>query len=132
MTDSPEPGCRFCLANRLLVDEPLFQTDTFYMLGSIDPMIPVAGMVIPRRHSVTPFEMTAEEWTGFSEALAQAKAHFADHRPDGFTLGWNVGGIAGQHVFHTHLHIIPRFKGEPNEGVGIRRILRTPHWDPAA
>lgn len=122
------PNCRFCLANKLLVDEPIFETETFYMLGSIDPMVPIAGMVIPRRHSETPFDMSPADWAGFGDALALAKAHFAGHAPDGFTLGWNVGAVGGQHVFHTHMHIIPRFRGEPNEGVGIRRVLRTPAW----
>ncbi|HTN63680.1 MAG TPA: HIT family protein [Devosia sp.] len=121
-------GCRFCLANALLVDAPLLETTLFYVLGSIDPMVPAAAMIIPRRHSETPFEFTADEWTAFGETLSQAKTLFAHQRPDGFTLGWNVGAVAGQHVFHTHLHIIPRFKGEPNEGVGIRRIMRTPLW----
>lgn len=123
-----EADCRFCLENHLLIDEPIFMTDDYYMLGSIDPMVPVAGMIIPRRHSENPFEMAPEEWPGFADALSRAKAHFADRQPDGFTLGWNVGTVAAQHVFHTHCHIIPRFKGEPNEGVGIRRVLRTPAW----
>jgi histidine triad (HIT) family protein len=124
-----EPGCRFCLDNNLLVDTPLFGNARFYALGSIDPMVPIAGMIIPRRHSETPFEMVREEWQAFGDILAQAKAHFAELQPDGFTLGWNVGAVAGQHVFHAHLHIILRFKGAPNEGVGVRRIMRTPGWD---
>ena len=127
-----EPGCRFCLANNLLLDTPLIEGEKFYFLGSIDPMVPVAGMIIPRRHSETPFDFTAEEWPAFGEMLVQAKAFFADRRPDGFTLGWNVGAVSGQHVFHAHLHIIPRFEGEPNEGIGIRRIMRTPKWAPNA
>ncbi|WP_052726362.1 HIT family protein [Devosia epidermidihirudinis] len=123
-----KPGCRFCLENALLVDTPLIEHDKFYMLGSIDPMVPVAGMIVPRRHSETPFEFTPDEWAAFGKILVAAKQYFADRAPDGFTLGWNVGAVAGQHVFHAHLHITPRFKGEPNEGVGIRRIFRTPDW----
>lgn len=127
-----EPGCRFCLANNLLLDTPLIAAEKFYFLGSVDPMVPVAGMIIPRRHSETPFDFTADEWPAFGDMLTQAKAFFADRRPDGFTLGWNVGAVGGQHVFHAHLHIIPRFHGEPNEGVGIRRVLRTPNWSAKA
>ena len=102
------------------------------MLGSIDPMVPVAGMIVPRRHSETPFAFNAQEWLAFGPMLNAAKDHFADHNPDGFTLGWNVGAAAGQHVFHAHLHIIPRFRDEPNAGVGIRRIMRTAQWEPDA
>lgn len=122
------PGCRFCLDNRLLADQPLFGNDAFYFLLSIDPDVPHAGMVIPRRHSETPFDMTPEEWSAFGDILSRAKAHFDHLRPDGFTIGWNVGAAAGQHVFHTHLHVMARFKGEPAEGAGIRRILRPQDW----
>lgn len=127
-----QPGCRFCLDNRLLIDTPLLRSTHFYMLGSIDPMVPIAGMIIPFRHSETPFEISGEEWADFGVALEAAKSHFAVHQPAGFTLGWNVGAVAGQHVFHAHLHIIPRFKGAPNEGVGIRRTMRTAEWAPDA
>lgn len=121
-----KPGCRFCLENDLLVDTPIFGNAAFYFLASIDPMVPVAGMIIPRRHSETPFEMNQAEWTHFGEMLNDARGYFADKSPDGFTVGWNIGAAAGQQVFHTHLHIIPRFKGDPNEGVGLRRMMRTP------
>jgi len=123
-----KPGCRFCLENQLLVDQPLFGNGAFYFLASIDTEMPNAGMIIPRRHSETPFDMMAEEWAAFADILQQARAYFAHLQPDGFTLGWNVGAAAGQHVFHTHLHILARFKGEPAEGAGIRRILRPQDW----
>ena len=117
-------GCRFCLDNGLLEDAPLFTGDRFYFLGSIDPLLPVAGMIVPFRHSETPFELDAAEWAEMGGMLGRAREHFASHRPAGFTIGWNVGAVAGQHVFHTHLHVIARFDGEPNAGVGLRRILR--------
>ena len=118
--------CRFCLDNRLLVDEPWFVSDTFFCLGSVDPLMPHAVMVVPRRHSETPFDMLPEEWATFGAVLATAKAHLAPLDPSGYTMGWNVGAVAGQEVFHTHLHIIPRFAGEASAGVGIRRLLRPP------
>jgi len=123
MTHSPK-DCRFCLDNGLLTDAPILFTEHFYMLGSTDPLLPIAGMIVPRRHSPDPFAMSIEEWADFGSALAAARFHFAHHDPDGYTLGWNVGAAAGQHVFHTHLHIIPRFANAPNAGLGIRRILK--------
>jgi len=70
--------------------------------------------------------MLPEEWATFGAVLATAKAHLAPLDPSGYTMGWNVGAVAGQEVFHTHLHIIPRFAGEASAGVGIRRLLRPP------
>lgn len=33
-------------------------------------------------------------------------------RCEGFNIILNDGAVAGQDVFHTHLHIIPRFEGD--------------------
>lgn len=119
MTTS-RPDCPFCLGNGLLTDRPLFSNHSFYFLASADPDLPQAGMIIPKRHSETPFEMEAEEWAGFAEMLDRARGQLG---PDGYTIGWNVGAVAGQKVFHTHLHVIARFKDEPAQGAGIRRLL---------
>lgn len=119
-----EPGCRFCRANGLLSDAALLETRHFYLLGSQDPILHRAAMIVPHRHSENPFEMTPEEWADFGPALAAAREHFAALQPDGYTMGWNVGAVGGQNVFHTHLHIIPRFVGEPLEGKGIRYAFK--------
>lgn len=116
--------CRFCLDNALLADDPIFITDKFFVLASNDPALPNATMVIPRRHSATPFEMTPEEWADLPNALAGAREALAKLTPDGFTLGWNVGEVAGQTVQHTHLHVIARFQDDPMAGKGIRHALK--------
>lgn len=119
-----EPGCRFCRANGLLTDSALLETQHFYVLGSLDPALQRAGMIVPHRHSENPFDMTPEEWADFGLALSAAREHFAALGPDGYTLGWNVGAVGGQNVFHTHLHIIPRFADEPLAGKGIRHAFK--------
>jgi diadenosine tetraphosphate (Ap4A) HIT family hydrolase len=45
--------------------------------------------------------------------------------PDGYNLGWNCGKVAGQRIFHAHMHVIPRFTQEPLAGVGIRDYLKS-------
>lgn len=117
-------GCRFCRENGLLIDAPLLETKHFYLLASRDPDLPLASMIVPHRHSESPFEMSPDEWSDFNAALAATRDHYGDQKPDGFTLGWNVGSVGGQHVFHTHLHVIPRFAGEPLDGKGIRNAFK--------
>jgi len=41
-------------------------------------------------------------------ALAAKEATQAD----GINIGWNNEASAGQIIFHSHIHIIPRFKGD--------------------
>ena len=82
-------------------------------------------MVVPRRHIVTPFDLDPDEWVAMGPALNHAKSLLAPARPDGYTLGWNVNAVAGQEVFHAHLHVIARFSGEYSEGLGIHALFRS-------
>lgn len=44
--------------------------------------------------------------------------------PDGFNVGINVGEAAGQSVFHVHIHLIPRYKGDvENPKGGVRGVI---------
>jgi diadenosine tetraphosphate (Ap4A) HIT family hydrolase len=124
--ESAPAECRFCLDNRLLREEPLFSNDTCYFLPGIDPVLQHSGMVIPFRHSATPFELNQAEWRDTFELMEKAKAHFEQFSPDGFTLGWNVGEIGGQTVGHVHLHVIARFADEPFAGQGLRHHIKLP------
>jgi histidine triad (HIT) family protein len=119
-----EPGCPFCLDNGLFVGEPLFANNSCYFLGSIDPILPDAGMIIPFQHRATPFELTADEWLAVHDLLQRARAHLAPANPDGYTIGWNIGAVAGQEVMHAHLHVIARFADEPLAGQGLRHHLK--------
>ena len=44
--------------------------------------------------------------------------------PDGFNIGINIGKDAGQSIFHTHIHLIPRYKGDvENPKGGVRGVI---------
>ena len=48
----------------------------------------------------------------------------ARFRPDGFNVGANCGEAAGQSVWHAHIHVIPRYKGDtPNPRGGVRHVI---------
>lgn len=55
----------------------------------------------------------------------------AELSPDGFTIGMNDGGAAGQTVAHAHIHVIPRWMGDvPDPRGGIRWVLpeKAAYW----
>lgn len=85
------------------------------------------GMIIPKAHRATVFDLTPEEWEATYSMLHEAKALIdAQYKPDGYSVGWNVGKVGGQEVFHAHLHIIPRYKDELYAGKGIRYWIKQP------
>jgi diadenosine tetraphosphate (Ap4A) HIT family hydrolase len=49
-----------------------------------------------------------------------------DPSVDGYNIGWNVGGSAGQTVEHAHCHLIPRRTGDvDNPTGGVRNVRGT-------
>ena len=62
----------------------------------------------------------------FNELLVKTKDKLRNEDPsiEGFNIGINQGAIAGQTIFHTHMHLIPRRKGDiENPTGGIRNVI---------
>ena len=48
----------------------------------------------------------------------------ADSSVEGFNVGMNCGEIAGQSVWHCHVHLIPRRKGDVQYPKGgVRNVI---------
>jgi diadenosine tetraphosphate (Ap4A) HIT family hydrolase len=89
-------------------------------------------LVISRRHVSSFFELDHSERDGLLALLDIAKTRI-DHefRPAGYNIGINDGQAAGQTIFHLHIHLIPRYKGDrPDPRGGIRWIIpeRADYW----
>ena len=82
-------------------------------------------IVVPKRHVADFFEMTAQEQAAVVELLAKVRAIVqAEHSPDGYNIGANVGKAAGQSRMHVHVHLIPRYAGDvPDPRGGVRCVL---------
>ncbi|MNP57975.1 HIT-like protein [compost metagenome] len=82
-----------------------------------------SGIIIPKAHSETVFDLTEQEWESTYKLLKEVKEYIdKEYKPDGYNVGWNCGTVGGQHIFHSHLHVIPRYSNEEYAGKGIR------HW----
>ncbi len=80
-----------------------------------------SGIIMPKLHRDTVFDLTPAERAATGEMLRAAKALIdRELSPDGYSLGWNCGPAGGQQTPHAHFHVIPRFKDEPYAGRGIR------------
>ena len=78
-------------------------------------------LLIPKRHVADYFELMPEEIEAMQKMLFEMKDVVqALYQPDGFNIGVNVGEMAGQSIFHVHMHLIPRYAGDveyPRGGV---------------
>ena len=84
-----------------------------------------AGVIVPKRHAETVFDLTQDEWQSTYALLHEAKKFLDDtYQPDGYNVGWNSGEIAGQHILHAHLHVLPRYADETLAYKGIRYMFK--------
>lgn len=111
---APEP-CVLCevVAGRAPASIP-YKDDRVLALLDIRPVNPGHLMVIPREHAT--FLADLDEETGshlFRVAMRLAAAlRTSDLRCEGVNLFLADGEAAFQEVFHVHLHVIPRFRGD--------------------
>ena len=92
-----------------------------------DSVLVGSGMIVPRAHRETAFDLTADEWQETCALRHRAKELLdKTYKPDGYDVGWNCGEVPGRDTPHAHLHVIPRFRDNPLAGRGIRYHLKQP------
>ena len=79
-------------------------------------------LIIPKRHVADYFDLYHPELNAIQSLLQDQRKQImtADPTVSGFNVGINAGSEAGQTIFHVHVHLIPRRKGdvaEPRGGV---------------
>jgi histidine triad (HIT) family protein len=110
-----DPDCIFCkiVAGELpatIVDED----DRTVAFMDISPATRGHALVIPRQHAADLHEIGAEDLEAVA-VMAQRVAAKARDRlgADGVNLLNSTGRSAWQTVFHFHMHVIPRYEGDP-------------------
>lgn len=71
------------------------------------------ALVIPKAHAEGFLDLEAADRDAvMSTARRVSEALMDELGPDGFNLHQSNGEAAGQVIFHFHLHILPRWKGD--------------------
>ncbi|OAB39768.1 HIT family protein [Paenibacillus glacialis] len=116
--------CVFCSPEQETRQREILSNESCIFYQMPQEILIGSGLIVPRLHRVNVFELTDKEWHDTFTLVKQVKEHLDElHNPDGYNLQWNTDGAAGQHLFHSHLHIIPRFKNEPLVGIDLRSFL---------
>lgn len=115
--------CIFCHVEEDLEQKVNLSNDYCLFLQKPQEVLIGSGIIVSKKHRETVFDLTKEEWNATFELLQKVKCYIDEKfKPDGYNIGWNVGRVGGQEIFHAHLHVIPRYKDERYSGKGIR------HW----
>jgi histidine triad (HIT) family protein len=80
----------------------------------INPFTPGHALVIPRTHSPDLIEISDEDLERTTIAARRLTRKMSGTlEPAGFNILNACGAAAWQTVFHFHLHVIPRYEGDP-------------------
>lgn len=103
--------CVFCDRDNLRI---ISENDLAIAVRDTSPAKPLHTLVIPKRHSADVFSTTAQEREAMHQLAMQCidDLKLLDATIEGVNYGSNIGAVAGQKIFHTHIHIIPRRKGD--------------------
>jgi superfamily II DNA or RNA helicase/diadenosine tetraphosphate (Ap4A) HIT family hydrolase/HKD family nuclease len=117
-----QAGCPFCNPP----SERVFYRDSL-VIGLWDGFPVTAGhaLLIPVRHAPTWFDATQDERAALMRSIDIARhAIESQGMVDGFNIGINCGEAAGQTVFHLHIHVIPRRRGDVEDPRGgVRHVI---------
>lgn len=107
-------NCIFC---KILAGEipstAVYEDDDFKAILDVNPAARGHVIILPKKHAANIFELP-DETAGKIMVVAKkiATAVKEAYGCDGINILQNNGEAAGQTVFHLHVHIVPRFKGD--------------------
>ncbi|MBO5031888.1 MAG: HIT family protein [Lachnospiraceae bacterium] len=122
-----DENCIFCkIANGEIPSRTLFEDDDFRVILDLNPATKGHALILPKNHYKNLYEIEDET---ASKVLPLAKKMVITMTEklgcDGFNLIQNNNEVAGQTVFHFHMHLIPRYNDDnqnfvmkPNEMSG--------------
>jgi len=106
--------CTFCkIISHHLPAEVLYENDRVIAILDINPIHFGHALVIPKTHCL---DFLSIPETDLHDVLHTtqivARAIVKSLKLEGFNIFSNNGRIAGQSVFHFHMHITPRYPGD--------------------
>ena len=106
--------CIFCkIANGEIPSRTIYEDDSYRVILDLGPAAKGHALILPKSHYANIFEIPedkAREVMGIAHKMA---ARMKDRlKCDGLNIVQNNGEIAGQTVFHFHMHLIPRYEDD--------------------
>jgi len=125
--------CLFCDIQSKDRKRIVTENSLAYVIRDGFPVSEGHTLLIPKRHTLDYFGLKQAELNAINSLLHDQKQLLekADKTIEGFNIGMNCGEVAGQSVWHCHVHLIPRRKGDVESPKGgIRYVIpNMGHYD---
>lgn len=109
-----DDNCIFCkLANGDIPTNSIYEDDDFKVILDASPAAKGHALILPKQHYANIFEIEDETLAKAAKLAKKIMTHEKDVLGcEGYNLVQNNGEVAGQTVFHFHMHLIPRYNGD--------------------
>lgn len=107
-------NCIFCkIANGEIPSRTLYEDDDFRVIMDLAPATKGHSLILPKEHYKNVYEI-ADVTAAKVLPLAKKMAVLMTEKlgADGFNIVQNNNEVAGQTVFHFHVHLIPRYNDD--------------------
>ena len=106
--------CIFCkIANGEIPSKTLYEDDKFRVILDLGPATKGHALILPKDHYADLLELPEESAGDVMKLAKKMVLKFKEKLGcEGFNLVQNNGDLAGQTVFHFHLHLIPRYRAD--------------------
>lgn len=115
--------CLFC---NLPKERIIAENEHAYAIHDGFPVTEQHSLIFPKRHVNEYFGLTTDELVSCDLLLRSIREKIirTDDSVAGFNIGMNSGAVAGQTIFHCHIHLIPRREGDvENPRGGVRHVI---------
>ena len=107
-------NCIFCkIANGEVPSKTIYEDEDFKVILDANPASKGHALILPKEHCANIYEISEELLSKAVKLAKKLAAHMTKLlNCDGFNLLQNNGEVAGQTVFHFHMHLIPRYRAD--------------------
>ncbi|MBU9736140.1 HIT family protein [Diplocloster agilis] len=110
--------CIFCkIANDEIPAATIYEDEDFMVILDLGPAARGHALILPKQHYANIYELDESIAAKAFVLAKKMAAHMTEVLGcEGFNIVQNNGPLAGQTVFHFHIHLIPRY---PDDQVGL-------------
>lgn len=126
-----QDNCIFCkIIAGEIPSHTLYEDEQFKVILDVGPATKGHALILPKDHYANLYELPEETAANAMKLAKKMMITMTEKlKCDGFNVVQNNGEVAGQTVFHFHMHLIPRYK---NDGEILKYIAGEPNQEELA
>lgn len=114
MEKKVDSNCVFCkIIAGEIPSRTVYEDEKYKAIMDVSPASKGHVIILPKSHASDIFEISEEDLAGAMIVAKKVAAMLKEKLGcDGVNILQNNGEVAGQTVFHLHVHVIPRYKDD--------------------